>query len=65
MPRRQPPSPAAPKRTARRAPPRPLAATERRSPAGRKLDAADTLSLLRLIQRQDARVPAAVARQIP
>ena len=40
-------------------------ATERRHPASGELDARDTPSILRLIQAQDASVPAAVKAQIP
>jgi N-acetylmuramic acid 6-phosphate etherase len=39
--------------------------TERRNPTTAELDAGDTLSILRLIQAQDARVPAAVKSEIP
>jgi N-acetylmuramic acid 6-phosphate etherase len=39
--------------------------TERRNPATAKLDAGDTLSVLRLIHAQDALVPAAVKAEIP
>lgn len=39
--------------------------TERRNPATVHLDSGDSLQILRLIQAQDARVPAAVKAQIP
>lgn len=44
---------------------RPASVTERRNPASAKWDSADTLSILRLIQQQDALVPKAVKKQIP
>jgi N-acetylmuramic acid 6-phosphate etherase len=42
-----------------------LRATERRNPRSRGLDRMPTRELLRVISREDARVPAAVAREIP
>ncbi len=41
------------------------AATERRNPRSRSLDLKPTQEILRILNREDARVPAAVAREIP
>jgi N-acetylmuramic acid 6-phosphate etherase len=42
-----------------------LASTERRNPRSRGLDLKSTREILRIINREDARVPAAVARELP
>ncbi len=42
-----------------------LASTERRNPRSRGLDVKSTAEILRILNREDARVPAAVAREIP
>jgi N-acetylmuramic acid 6-phosphate etherase len=42
-----------------------LAATERRNPRSRRLDQLPTVTLLRLINREDRLVPGAVARELP
>ena len=39
--------------------------TEQRNPRSAQIDRAQTVGILRLINREDARVPAAVAREIP
>jgi N-acetylmuramic acid 6-phosphate etherase len=42
-----------------------LASTEQRNPRSRGLDLKSTREILRIINREDARVPAAVARELP
>ncbi|HJY86871.1 MAG TPA: hypothetical protein VKE24_08545, partial [Candidatus Acidoferrales bacterium] len=42
-----------------------LASTERRNPRSRGLDLKSTREILRIINREDARVPAAVGRELP